>query len=107
MRVPGRVGLLLLLAGKVSQEGSDRPLAQAQILVDQRVRAITDTSGVYRARGIRSGWHSVAARLIGYRSVVRDSVFVQAGATVTLDFALETNPLQLDPLVVTVPVDPV
>jgi hypothetical protein len=49
----------------------------------------------------------VAARLIGYRSVVRDSVFVQAGATVTLDFPLETNPLELAPLVVTAPVDPV
>jgi hypothetical protein len=95
------------IAGRVFQKGSDRGLAQAQILVDQRVRAITDTAGVYRARAIRSGWHSVTARLIGYRSVVRDSVFVQAGATVTLDFALETNPLELDPLVVTVPVDPV
>jgi Carboxypeptidase regulatory-like domain len=95
------------VAGRVYQTGTDRGLAQAQILVDNRVRALTDTGGVYRARGIRSGWHSVAARLIGYRSVVRDSVFVQAGATVTLDFALETNPLKLDPLVVTVPVDPV
>jgi hypothetical protein len=95
------------IAGRVYQAGTDRGLAQAQILVDQRVRAITDTGGLYRARAIRSGWHSVTARLIGYRSVVRDSVFVQAGATVTLDFPLQTNPLELDPLVVTVPVDPV
>ena len=56
---------------------------------------------------MRSGWHRVAARLIGYRSVVQDSVFVRAGATVTLDFALEANPLELEPLVVTAPVDPV
>ena len=95
------------IAGRVSQVGTDRGLAQAQILVDERVRAIADTGGVYRVRGIRSGWHSVAARLIGYRSVVRDSVFVRAGATVTLDFTLATNPLELAPLVVTAPVDPV
>jgi hypothetical protein len=95
------------IAGRVYQSGTDRGLTQAQVLVDERVRAIADTGGIYRARGIRSGWHRVAARLIGYRSVVRDSVFVQAGATVTLDFPLETNPLELAPLVVTSPVDPV
>jgi hypothetical protein len=71
------------------------------------MRTIADTGGVYRVRGIRSGWHRVGARYIGYRSVVQDSVFVRAGATVTLDFALESNPMQLDPLIVTAPVDPV
>jgi hypothetical protein len=95
------------VAGRVHESGTDKSLGQAQILVDERVRAITDTGGIYRARGIRSGWHIVAARLIGYRSLVRDSVFVRAGATVTVDFPLETNPLQLAPLVVTAPVDPV
>jgi hypothetical protein len=95
------------VAGRVYQVDTDRGLAQAQILIDDLVRSITDTNGIYRARGIRSGWHRVAARLIGYRSVVRDSVFVRAGATVTLDFSLETNPLELAPLVVTAPVDPV
>ncbi|HSJ76230.1 MAG TPA: TonB-dependent receptor, partial [Gemmatimonadales bacterium] len=95
------------IAGRVYQSGTDRSLAQAQILVDDRVRAISDTGGIYRVRGIRSGWHSLAARAIGYRSIVRDSVFVQAGGTVTVDFPLETNPLKLEPLVVTAPVDPV
>jgi hypothetical protein len=95
------------IAGRVYQSDTGKGLAEAQVLVDERVRAITDTGGIYRARGIRSGWHSVAARLIGYRSLVRDSVFVRAGATVTVDFPLETNPLQLAPLVVTAPVDPV
>jgi TonB-dependent receptor-like protein/carboxypeptidase family protein len=95
------------LAGRVHDAANGSSLTQAQILVDDRLRAITDTGGIYRARGVRSGWHRVAARRIGYRSIVRDSVFVRAGATVTLDFGLETNPLQLDPLVVTAPVDPV
>lgn len=95
------------VAGRVSEAGTNQSLGQAQILVDERVRAISDTDGVYRVRGVRSGWHTVAARLIGYRSIVRDSVFVRAGATVTVDFPLENNPLQLAPLVVTAPVDPV
>jgi hypothetical protein len=95
------------VAGRVHDAQTGVGLHQAQILVDDRTRGIADTGGVYRVRGIRSGWHRVAARMIGYRSVIRDSVFVRAGATVTLDFSLETNPLELEPLVVTAPVDPV
>jgi carboxypeptidase family protein len=95
------------IAGRIRDAATGIGLAQAQVLVDDRTRGIADTGGVYRVRAIRSGWHRVAARMIGYRSVVRDSVFVNAGATVTLDFALETNPLELAPLVVTAPVDPV
>ena len=95
------------IAGRVVDSRTGSGLPQAHVLVDDRLRAITDTGGVYRARGVRSGWHRVSARLIGYRSVVQDSVFVRGGATVTLDFSLETNPLELQPLIVTAPVDPV
>jgi carboxypeptidase family protein len=95
------------VAGRVYESESNRSLSQAQILIDDRVKAVTDTSGLYRARAIRSGWHSVSARLIGYRSLVRDSVFVRAGATVTVDFPLQSNPLQLAPIIVSAPVDPV
>ena len=94
------------VAGRVYDATSRVGLAQAQVLVDGRLRAITDPGGIYRVRGIRSGWHRISARMIGYRSVVRDSVFVSGGATVTLDFGLERNPLELDPLVVTAPVRP-
>jgi hypothetical protein len=95
------------ISGTVRDSRSGSGLSEAQILVDDRMRAIADTGGLYRVRGIRSGWHRVGARYIGYRSVVQDSVFVRAGATVTVDFTLESNPLQLDPLVVTAPIDPV
>ncbi|MEA2722646.1 MAG: hypothetical protein QOH59_417 [Gemmatimonadales bacterium] len=94
------------VAGRVLDARAGSGLPQAQVLLDDRLAAITDTAGVYRARGIRSGWHRISARLIGYRSVVQDSVFVRAGATMTLNFSLETNPLELAPLVVTAPVDP-
>jgi len=95
------------IAGRVLDARSGVGLAQTQVLVNDRLRAIADTAGIYRARGVRSGWHRISARLIGYRSVVQDSVFISGGATVTLDFSLETNPLELAPLVVTAPVDPV
>ena len=93
------------IGGRVKDAASERSLAGAQILVDARVGAVTDTGGIYRVRAVRTGWHRVMARLIGYRSVVLDSVFVRAGATVTADFALEASAVELAPLVVTAPVD--
>ena len=76
------------IEGRVQEAGTGRSLGAAQVLVDERVGAVTDTSGQYRVRAVRTGWHRVAARLIGYRSVVLDSVFVRAGATIRADFAL-------------------
>jgi outer membrane receptor protein involved in Fe transport len=93
------------VAGRVRDARDDRSLGGAQLLVDAVVGAVADTSGSYRIRGMRPGWHRVAARLIGYRGVVLDSVYVRAGATVTADFALEPSPVELAPLVVTAPVD--
>jgi outer membrane receptor protein involved in Fe transport len=93
------------IAGKVRAAGSSRGLAAAEVVLDGRIGALADTTGAYRVRPVRTGWHRLAARLIGYRSVVLDSVFVPAGSTVTVDFDLEQNPLQLEPLVVTAPYD--
>ena len=93
------------VAGRVRDTKESRSLGNAQVLLDDVVAAVTDTSGRYRIRAVRTGWHRVAARLIGYRGVVLDSVFVRAGATIGADFALEPSPIELEPLVVTAPVD--
>jgi hypothetical protein len=93
------------VSGKVVQSDSRRALGGAQVRVDDRVEAMTDTAGEYRIRAVRAGWHRVAARMIGFRGVVRDSVLVRAGATVTVEFALDPNPQQLEPVVVTAPID--
>ena len=91
--------------GRVREAASGRALSGAQVLVDDRIGALTDSAGLYRVRAVRTGWHRVAARLIGYRGVVLDSVFVRAGATVTADFDLQASAVELAPLVVTAPVD--
>jgi hypothetical protein len=93
------------IAGTVRDSAARRPLLGAQVLVDNRIGAVSDSLGQYRVRAVRTGWHRVAARLIGYRGVVLDSVFVRAGATVTADFTLEASAVELAPLVVTAPVD--
>jgi outer membrane receptor protein involved in Fe transport len=95
------------IAGVARQAESRAGLGGVQVLVDERVGAVSDTAGRYRVRAVRTGWHRVAARLIGYRGVVLDSVFIPAGATVTVDFDLRANPLELEPLVVTAPYDAV
>ena len=95
------------ISGVARQKESRAGLGGVQVLVDDRVGALSDTAGRYRVRAVRTGWHRVAARLIGYRGVVLDSVFVPAGATVTVDFELEANPQELEPLVVTAPYDAV
>src|SRR5918992_716013 len=80
------------IAGQVRQVESRAGLPAAQVLVDDRIGAVTDTAGRYRVRAVRTGWHRVSARLIGYRGVVLDSVFVPAGATVGGNFDLQGNP---------------
>ncbi|HEY8256075.1 MAG TPA: TonB-dependent receptor [Gemmatimonadales bacterium] len=93
------------VGGRVKDARDNRSLSDVQVLLDQVVGAVTDTTGQYRIRGVRPGWHRVAARLIGYRGVVLDSVLVRAGTTVNADFALEASPLELEPIVVTAPID--
>jgi hypothetical protein len=93
------------IEGRVQEAGTGRSLGAAQVLVDELVGAVTDTSGRYRVRAVRTGWHHVAARLIGFRGVVLDSVFVRAGATIRADFDLTASAVELAPLVVTAPVD--
>ncbi|HEU5039416.1 MAG TPA: carboxypeptidase regulatory-like domain-containing protein, partial [Gemmatimonadales bacterium] len=95
------------IAGRVRERNSGRALGGAQVVLDGRVGAVADSAGLYRLRSVRAGWHRVGARLIGYRGVVLDSVLVPGGSIITLDFELEENPLELDPLVVTAPYDAV
>ncbi len=93
------------VAGRVQASEGGRPLGGAQVLLDDHVSAVTDTAGAYRIRAVRTGWHRVSARLIGFRSVVLDSVLVRAGATVTASFQLTPSAVELAPIVVTAPVD--
>jgi outer membrane receptor protein involved in Fe transport len=93
------------IAGQVREAGTRRGLGSAEVLLDGRIGAVADSAGAYRVRPVRTGWHRLAARLIGFRGVVFDSVFVPAGSTVTVDFELEQNPLELEPVVVTAPYD--
>jgi hypothetical protein len=96
------------IAGRVRDGVSGRPLGLARVSVDDdRHGTVSDTSGAYRVREVRSGWHRVAVTLIGYRPVRHDSVLVRAGETTTLDVALQPAAVAVEGVVVVAAPDPV
>ena len=100
MRRPALLLLLAVLAapaaaqtngsitGHVRQrEGA--PIVGAEVGVDGRWLAQTDTAGFYRIREVRSGWHLVTVRAIGFETVRRDSVLVRAGQVSLVNFTVD------------------
>lgn len=94
-----------VIVGQVrDREGVAVQGAQVVVLGAQR-SAVTDSAGAYRIRDVRSGWHRVLARSIGYQVVHRDSVLVRAAQVTAVDFMLPAAPVELEPLHITAPVD--
>lgn len=77
------------ITGYVRQRDAAAPIAGAQVGVDGRWLARTDSTGYYRIREVRSGWHLVTVRAVGFETVERDSVLVRAGQTSIVNFAID------------------
>ncbi len=88
------------IAGTVRDAATGQPLHGAQVSVDRRLAAVTDSAGAYVVRAVRTGVHAVTVRLIGYASARRDSVPVRPGETTTLDAALQPQAVPLGALTV-------
>jgi hypothetical protein len=89
------------IAGHVRDGITGQPLEGARVAVDSGpFGAITDAAGAYRIRELRSGWHRVRASQIGYQSAVRESVLVQNGGAVTVEFALQPQAVSIAPVTV-------
>ncbi|HEV8265365.1 MAG TPA: TonB-dependent receptor, partial [Gemmatimonadales bacterium] len=87
--VAGRAQTNGTIAGHVRQRDGAVPIAGAQVGVDGRWLALTDSTGFYRVREVRSGWHLVAVRAIGFETVQRDSVLVRAGQLSVVNFTVD------------------
>ena len=87
------------IVGRVRQREGGGPLAGAQVGLDGRWVAQTDSTGYYRIREVRSGWHTVMARSIGFETVRRDSVLVRAGQTTVVNFTVAVFTIE-EPIVV-------
>jgi len=96
------------IAGTVRDALTEVPLAGVQILIDDGRRGtLTDGQGRFRVRELRSGWHLLEVRHIGYQPARRDSILVRGGETVVIDVSLRALAIEMDTLVVTAIRDPV
>jgi hypothetical protein len=88
------------IAGRVRDGSNGSPLHGAQVSVDRRLAAVTDSTGTYLVRGVRTGLHRVSVRYIGFAAADRDSVRVTVDGITTLDFALQPQAVELGAVVV-------
>lgn len=90
-----------VLRGTVTEAGTGRPIATAQVMaLDIQVGAVTDAAGRYVILNVPVGTHRVQARAIGF-GTKEQSVTVGDGETVQADFGLATAAIALDEVVVT------
>ena len=89
------------IAGKVTDAKSGDGLPGANVLVQGLAYgAATNPDGEFSITGVPAGTHSVIARFIGYKSVIKQ-VNVSGGSVAELNFGLAETALQLDEVVVT------
>ncbi len=89
------------IEGKVTETGSGRPLAGAQVFIaGTTVGGVTNDRGEYRITGAPARQVEIRVRLIGY-SPINKSVVVTAGQTSTLNIEVGVSALQLEQVVVT------
>lgn len=89
------------IAGRVTDKATSQPLANVQVTINGTTRgALTDRDGRYAIAGLTAGQVEVRARFIGY-SLSSLVVTVVADQSVAADFALTSNPVGLEAVVVT------
>jgi TonB-dependent SusC/RagA subfamily outer membrane receptor len=87
--------------GRVTDAQAGRGLADAQVIVDgTRIGAITGANGEYTLSGVPAGPRTITFRRLGYQPATRP-VTVGAGASATVDVALNTSVINLSEVVVT------
>jgi hypothetical protein len=96
------------LGGRVRDSTTGHYLADVTITVEETGRgAITDSSGTFRIRQVRSGTYTVQARRLGYQPMAIRNVIVRSGETTTLSFVIVSSTVELEELAVEAgPTDP-
>lgn len=90
------------ITGHVRQRDAGQggqPVLGAEVGLDGRWLAQTDSAGLYRIREVRSGWHVVTMRAIGFDTMRRDSVLVRAGQVTVVNFTVNVYTIE-QPIVV-------
>lgn len=89
--------------GRIIDEMSREPLAFADVrllTVDQEVAAVgvSDSAGRYRIGAPEPGSYRVQVDLIGYARLLSPLLALRAGRTITADFELPADPVELEGL---------
>ena len=96
------------IAGTVTDRGSGQPVSGAQIAIEGTTRGtVTQENGRFSIPGVSPGTYAVTIRRVGYIPATRRGIVVTAGATATVDEALEVSALRLQSMVVTGTTDPI
>ncbi len=82
-----------------AQDGQPLPGATVQI-VEAQMGAATDANGQYRIANVPTGEQTLEVSFVGYQTTTQ-TVTVEEGETVTVDFQLEQSVAQLEEAVVT------
>jgi TonB-linked SusC/RagA family outer membrane protein len=89
------------ITGSVIDQSTQQPLSGVQIFVaNTQLGSLTDAQGRYLIPNVPAGAREVRANLIGYSRGVQQ-VTVAAGASVTVNFALEQSAIELAGVIVT------
>jgi TonB-linked SusC/RagA family outer membrane protein len=89
------------VSGRVTDRATNRPVEQVQVaVVGTTLGALTNADGAYTIRGVPAGTASVRALRVGYGEQ-RQTVTVAAGQAATANFAMESVPVSLAPVVTT------
>lgn len=90
-----------VIRGTVTSKLSAEPIGGVQVSVEAgEIGTLTGDDGTYTLTGVPAGTHLVATRHIGYGRQTR-TVTVGAGETVTVDFQLTEQAVELGQIVVT------
>ena len=96
------------IAGRVRDSTGGQYLPDVTITVEATGRGtVSDSSGAFRIRQVRSGTYTVQARRIGYQPTAIRNVIVRSGETTTLSIVIVSSAVELDELAVEAgPTDP-
>ena len=90
------------LTGKVVDAETGEALPGVNIVIEGTMRgAATDLEGAYRVKDLPAGSYSAVATMIGYAKTHIENVAITAQAVTKIDFALRTEALQGEEVVVT------
>ena len=87
--------------GMVTDQATMRPLNSVQVFISElNLGTLSDTRGQFQINGVPVGEHTIQAQLIGY-ATVSQTINVTAGGTVTVNFDLRSQAIDLEEIVVT------